>query len=120
MADKNHQPSEFDPFPGQPLTEADRVLKAARDAARKAGQPVPPIARPYNGIGTRDVGAPPRWYSEQKPVIAEVQAICTQCPVRQVCADYAIRNREPYGVWGGLTPKQRRTVAMPPRPNRMS
>ena len=40
------KPSEFDPFPGQPTSATDRTVKAARDAARKAGQHVPPIARP--------------------------------------------------------------------------
>jgi hypothetical protein len=51
MADKGlrRKPSEFDPFHGQPLSATDRMVKAGRDAARRAGQHVPPIARPYNG-----------------------------------------------------------------------
>jgi hypothetical protein len=30
--------------------------------------------------------------------------------VRIECADYAIRSREPYGVWGGLTEEDRERI----------
>jgi WhiB family transcriptional regulator, redox-sensing transcriptional regulator len=36
--------------------------------------------------------------------------ICAACPVRVECADYAIRAREPYGVWGGLTEEERERI----------
>jgi WhiB family redox-sensing transcriptional regulator len=36
--------------------------------------------------------------------------ICAGCVVRVECADYAIRSREPYGVWGGLTEEERRLI----------
>ena len=39
---------------------------------------------------------------------AEALSICATCPVRAQCLDYAIRNRETYGIWGGATPEQRR------------
>lgn len=38
--------------------------------------------------------------------------VCVQCPVRLECADYAIRAREPYGVWGGLTEEDRDRIYM--------
>lgn len=38
------------------------------------------------------------------------QAVCARCPVRLDCADYAIRAREPYGVWGGLTEDDRQQI----------
>ena len=38
------------------------------------------------------------------------QAICFGCSVRNECADYAIRSREPYGVWGGLTEFERQSL----------
>lgn len=34
-------------------------------------------------------------------------AVCAECPVRSDCLEYAITNRETFGVWGGTTPKQR-------------
>lgn len=38
------------------------------------------------------------------------KAVCADCNVRIDCADYAIRAREPYGVWGGLTEEEREKV----------
>lgn len=38
------------------------------------------------------------------------KGICAQCPVRIECADYAVRAREPYGVWGGLTEDERADI----------
>ncbi len=35
------------------------------------------------------------------------KSVCGRCDVRLECADYAIRAREPYGVWGGLTEEER-------------
>lgn len=36
--------------------------------------------------------------------------VCADCPVRMECADYAIRSREPYGVWGGMSEDDRETI----------
>lgn len=36
--------------------------------------------------------------------------ICAGCPVRMECADYAVRAREPYGVWGGLSEEDREQI----------
>jgi WhiB family redox-sensing transcriptional regulator len=35
---------------------------------------------------------------------------CTSCVVRQECLDYAITNNIVDGVWGGLTPQERRRI----------
>jgi WhiB family redox-sensing transcriptional regulator len=36
--------------------------------------------------------------------------VCAGCSVRLECADYALRAREPYGVWGGLSEEERELV----------
>ena len=38
------------------------------------------------------------------------KTVCFGCAVRVECADYAIRAREPYGVWGGLTEGEREDI----------
>ncbi len=38
------------------------------------------------------------------------KAICRECAVRQPCLDYALRIREPHGIWGGLNEVERRQL----------
>jgi WhiB family transcriptional regulator, redox-sensing transcriptional regulator len=38
------------------------------------------------------------------------KTICAGCDVRMECADYAVRAREPYGVWGGLSEDDREHI----------
>lgn len=40
----------------------------------------------------------------------KAKAICAACPVRIECLEYAIRIREPYGIWGGLNELERRSL----------
>ena len=42
---------------------------------------------------------------------AHAKSICAECRVRGECLDYAIRIREPHGIWGGLNEVERK-VAM--------
>jgi len=44
---------------------------------------------------------------------AEAKHICTACPVRRECLDFAVRVREPHGIWGGLTEAERRRLFPP-------
>lgn len=36
------------------------------------------------------------------------KAICATCPVIAQCRAHALRSREPYGVWGGMSEEERR------------
>lgn len=36
--------------------------------------------------------------------------VCGRCEVRAECLEYALQRREPYGVWGGTTPHERRKL----------
>lgn len=33
--------------------------------------------------------------------------VCAQCPVQRACLAWALRTREPYGVWGGMSTDER-------------
>jgi WhiB family redox-sensing transcriptional regulator len=39
------------------------------------------------------------------------KAICSTCPVRPDCLEYAIRIHEPHGIWGGLNEVERKQLA---------
>jgi WhiB family transcriptional regulator, redox-sensing transcriptional regulator len=40
----------------------------------------------------------------------KAKAICERCSVRAECLDYALRNREPHGIWGGLNEVERKAL----------
>jgi WhiB family redox-sensing transcriptional regulator len=48
---------------------------------------------------------------------ARAKAVCARCPVIYQCATHAIRYDERYGVWGGLSERDR--VALRLRPDRL-
>lgn len=41
------------------------------------------------------------------PQITAAKAICARCQVRRQCLDFALRTRQQYGIWGGLTEDER-------------
>jgi WhiB family redox-sensing transcriptional regulator len=45
------------------------------------------------------------------------KAICSRCPVLVECRAHALRVREPYGVWGGLTEEERAAHMDPTLPD---
>jgi WhiB family transcriptional regulator, redox-sensing transcriptional regulator len=38
----------------------------------------------------------------------KAKRICSTCQVRGQCLEYALKTREPYGIWGGLTELERK------------
>ncbi|MEO8784791.1 MAG: WhiB family transcriptional regulator [Candidatus Saccharimonadales bacterium] len=44
------------------------------------------------------------------PDSAKAIAVCAGCAVLKQCRDYALSTREPNGIWGGLTERQRRAT----------
>lgn len=43
--------------------------------------------------------------------------VCNRCPVKPECLDYAMRNGELLGVWGGTTPAERKRMRKAARDN---
>lgn len=42
--------------------------------------------------------------------VAAAKRVCLACPVRSECLDAALRRRERFGVWGGLSERERRAL----------
>lgn len=42
--------------------------------------------------------------------VAAAKAVCMSCPVIDECLAYAIETDQPDGIWGGFTPKERRSI----------
>jgi WhiB family redox-sensing transcriptional regulator len=43
---------------------------------------------------------------------ALAKAVCATCPVITQCRAHALRVREPYGVWGGLSEEDREAILL--------
>jgi WhiB family transcriptional regulator, redox-sensing transcriptional regulator len=50
---------------------------------------------------------------------AAAKAVCAACPVIEQCRKHALKVREPYGVWGGLTEDDRERIYAAQRGGRM-
>jgi WhiB family redox-sensing transcriptional regulator len=40
----------------------------------------------------------------------EAKQVCAVCPVRVECLDYALELGEKFGIWGGLSERERRKI----------
>ena len=38
------------------------------------------------------------------------RALCAKCPARAPCLEYALDNRESFGIWGGTSERERRKL----------
>lgn len=50
---------------------------------------------------------PEVFFPEKGESTRDAKRVCGACWVRSACLDYALQNDEQYGVWGGLSKKER-------------
>lgn len=53
---------------------------------------------------------PDLFFPERGDSTREAKAICRRCDVRKDCLDYAMRNGERFGIWGGTSERERRRL----------
>ena len=59
---------------------------------------------------------PPMHHESREERAAREQrakAICLDCAVQTACLEYALGTREPFGIWGGLTEFERKSMLAP-------
>lgn len=62
---------------------------------------------------------PEAFFPEKGGSVAEAKRVCARCPVQAACLDYALRNNERFGVWGGTSePERRRMLRRSPNAGR--
>ncbi len=88
-----------------PATSVGRAAAGSRAAAAAA-----PLADEVAGWATRGrcVGRDPDELFVTGAAQRSAARVCNGCPVRLECLSDALDNRMEYGVWGGLTERQRR------------
>lgn len=58
-------------------------------------------------------------YGDTSSFYDEARTICMACPVREQCLDHALAEKERWGMWGGLTPIERRRIERKDRRQRL-
>lgn len=85
---------------------------------------VDPLIRGVPGVRRADTEDPLAWqadalcaqtdpeafFPEKGGSTREAKKICALCPVRAQCLEYALKNDERFGIWGGLSERERRKL----------
>ena len=53
---------------------------------------------------------PEAFFPEKGGSTREAKKICTGCEVKSECLEYALANDERFGIWGGLSERERRRI----------
>ncbi len=53
---------------------------------------------------------PDLFFPERGASTREAKAVCRACVVRDECLEYALVNGEKFGIWGGLSERERRRL----------
>jgi WhiB family redox-sensing transcriptional regulator len=53
---------------------------------------------------------PEAFFPEKGGSAREVKRICSRCEVKSECLEYALKHDERYGIWGGLSERERRPL----------
>ena len=53
---------------------------------------------------------PEAFFPEKGGSTREAKRICTGCEVRSECLEYALEHDERFGIWGGLSERERRRL----------
>lgn len=92
------------------------------DAGQGLGSPVGPGISGLLGIGLEAEGQtwqeralcaetdPEAFFPEKGGSTREAKKICTGCEVKAECLEYALSNDERFGIWGGLSERERRRL----------
>lgn len=53
---------------------------------------------------------PDLFFPERGASTREAKAVCAVCTVRVECLEYALGNAEKFGIWGGMSERERRRI----------
>jgi WhiB family redox-sensing transcriptional regulator len=53
---------------------------------------------------------PEAFFPEKGGSVREAKRICSRCEVKPECLAWALGSKEPFGVWGGTTERERRIL----------
>lgn len=90
-------------------TRAWAPARAVVHAERHGGFDLPVLPAWYDDALCAQVDQD-MFYPEKGGSTVEAKRVCGMCSVRQQCLDYALANHERYGIWGGVSERDRRKM----------
>ncbi|MCU1570373.1 MAG: whiB [Naasia sp.] len=72
--------------------------------------PIPDEALAWQGDALCGQTDPEAFFPEKGGSTREAKKICTTCEVKNQCLEYALQNDERFGIWGGLSERERRKL----------
>src|SRR6476620_9557576 len=78
----------------------------ARSAAANGG----PAERRWQGQANCLGVDPDLFFPERGASTKEAKGVCRGCVVREDCLEYALANGEKFGIWGGMSERERRRI----------
>jgi WhiB family transcriptional regulator, redox-sensing transcriptional regulator len=92
-----------------------------RGAARATRREVDPVLLPLANADDMEVMEwqeralcaqtdPEAFFPEKGGSTREAKRVCLSCDVRGECLEYALANDERFGIWGGLSERERRRL----------
>lgn len=53
---------------------------------------------------------PALFFPERGSPCQQAKAVCAGCPVQRECLEFAVRTNQQFGIWGGLSRRERRRL----------
>jgi WhiB family redox-sensing transcriptional regulator len=94
-----------------PDIQGEALWPGRRNTGRHQTRPhTPPTNRQWMQHGACLNHPVDLWFTTKGGTVRQAQMICGVCVVRGRCAEFAVEEMIVHGVWGGLTPRQRRPL----------
>ena len=73
-------------------------------------QPAQPLYPPWMDLGLCGETDPEVFFPEKGGSTRDARKVCRGCEVRAECLEYALEHDERFGIWGGLSERERRRL----------
>ena len=90
----------------------ERLPQRANEGERIPAMVYERIAKPepWKQYGACTTADPDLFFPKRGGDTDKAKAICASCQCRKACLEYALRHGEKFGIWGGLSERERRVL----------
>ena len=94
----------------QRATRASKGIEASPVLQHRAQPDQPPEERSWHDQANCLGVDPDLFFPERGASTREAKEVCRGCVVREACLEYALTNGEKFGIWGGMSERERRRL----------